>query len=125
MHAAILLILIVAIALAQVLIIFWKRRHFKSYQTATTFLFWLAPFIIACYNHWFRFVSIWLVISLLTSALIYKPLTQRNVAGSTPRLIYKWFFYLYTFSSIITVAGYIIEVCTFLGKKIEKNQFII
>lgn len=116
MHAAMLLILILGIALAQVGIIFWKRKHFKSYQTTTTFLFWLAPLVIACYNHWFRFVSIWLVISLLTSALIFKPLTQRNVSGATPRLIYKWFFYLYTLSSVITVLGYIIVVCTFLGK---------
>ena len=54
MHAAMLLILVLAIALAQVLIIFWKRKHFKSYQTTTTFLFWLAPLLIAGYNHWFR-----------------------------------------------------------------------
>lgn len=58
MHAAMLLILVLAIAFAQILIIFWKRKHFKSYQTTTTFLFWLAPMLIACYNHWFRSVDL-------------------------------------------------------------------
>jgi len=115
MHAAMLLILILAIALAQIVLIVWKKKHFKSYQNFLLVCMWIVPFLIASYNLWFRFISIWLVITILTSALIYKPLTQRNIQGSTPRLIYKWFFYLYTFSSIITVTGYVIEICTFLG----------
>lgn len=114
-HAAMLLILLAAIALAQVALIAWKRRHYKSYQNVSMFGMWLVPLGIAIYNHWVRFISIWAAISLLTTALIFRPLYKRDMHGSTPRLVYKWFFCLYWLSSVVVVTGYIILMGVFFG----------
>jgi RING finger protein 121 len=116
MHALMLLILIIAIILAQIGLIYWRKKSFKTYQNVSMIGMWCVPFGLSLYNHWFRFVSIWLAISLITSALISKPLFNKNLsAGSITRLIYKWFYFLYSFSSIVAVIGYLIIMATLLG----------
>lgn len=119
MHALMLLILIAAIVLAQVVLIYWRKKNFKSYQNVSMFGMWIVPVLLSLYNHWFRFVAIWLAITLVTCALISKPLFQKNLnCGSIPRLIYKWFFFLYSFSSVVAVAGYMIIMATLIGLNI-------
>ena len=115
MHAMMLLILIVAIFVAQIILIAWKKKAPKNFQNVSMFGVWLVPLGIAVYNHWFRFVAIWTVISLLTLAVIYRPLTQKQINGSIPRLIYRWFYYVYAVSSVTAVTGYVIVMGTFLG----------
>lgn len=115
MHAMMLLILIIAIFVAQIILIAWKKKAPKNFQNVSMFGVWLVPFGIAIYNHWYRFIAIWTVISLLTLAVIFRPLTQKHINGSIPRLIYRWFYYLYAVSSVTAVTGYIIIMCTFLG----------
>lgn len=76
------------------------------------------PFGISIYNHYFRFVSIWLVISIITMSLIFRPLFYKNLntnGSSIPRLVYRWFFYLYSISSVIAVTGYVIVMLTLIG----------
>lgn len=118
MHASMLLILIAAMVIAQVILITWKKASPKSYQNVSMFGMWLVPLVISIYNHWFRFISIWLILSLITLALIFKPLTSRQINGSIPRLIYRWFYYVYSISSVIAVTGYVIVMGTFLGLNI-------
>ncbi|CAG2164977.1 unnamed protein product [Oppiella nova] len=116
MHALMLLILIGAIVLAQIGLIYWRKRSFKTYQNVSMIGMWFVPFALSLYNHWFRFVSIWLAITLVTSALISKPLFNKQLtAGSIPRLIYKWFYLLYSLSSIVAVSGYLLIMATLLG----------
>lgn len=116
MHASMILILIGAIILTQVILIAWKKKHQKSYQNASMFGMWLIPVFISIYNHWWRFVGIWCVISIITGSLISKPMFSRQISGSIPRLIYRWFYYVYSISSVIAVTGYVIVMGTFLGK---------
>lgn len=116
MHVMMLLVLITATLIVQVCLIAWKKRHWKSYQNFSMFAMWLIPLFISFNNSWYRFVVVWFCISLSTLAFIWKPLTKNKMGGSIPRLIYQWFFYLYTISSGIAVTGYVIVVCTFLGK---------
>ena len=115
MHASMLLILITAIIVAQIILIAWKKAHIKSYQNVSMFGMWLIPLGISIYNHWFRFIFIWSGISLMTTALIFKPMTSKSIHGSIPRLIYRWFYYLYSVSSVVAVTGYVIIMATFLG----------
>lgn len=135
MHAVMLLILIAAMFIAQVLLIYWKKKSFKTYQNFSmfgkTFNFdgaylqfisfvsgmWLIPFGLSVYNHYWRFVGIWLVITILTLALIFRPLFHKNLhtGSSIPRLVYRWFFYLYSVSSVVAVTGYSIVMLTLLG----------
>src|SRR6218665_2589627 len=79
---------------------------------------WIIPFLLSCYNHYWRFVLIWIVITSLTVTLIIRPLWYKNLdlAGSSlPRLVYRWFFYLYSISSMIAVTGYVIVMGTLIG----------
>ena len=59
MHATMLLILIVAIVLAQIVLIWWKKHYQKSYQNVSMFCMWLFPAFISVYNHWWRFIGLW------------------------------------------------------------------
>ena len=116
MHAAMLLILITAIIIAQVILIAWRKKSFKSYQNVSMIGMWIVPFCLSIYNHWWRFVAIWLAITIVTSALISKPLLHKRLeTGSTPRLIYKWFYLLYSFSSLLAVTGYVVVLMTLIG----------
>lgn len=115
MHASMLLILITAIIIAQIVLIAWKKSHQKSYQNVSMFGMWLIPFGISVYNHWFRFLFLWSFVTLITMGLIMKPLMSKSINGSIPRLIYRWFYYLYSVSSVIAVTGYVIVMGTFLG----------
>ncbi|KAH9392532.1 hypothetical protein TYRP_005611 [Tyrophagus putrescentiae] len=119
MHAQMMLVLLVAMALGQVLLIYWRKKSFKSYQNVSMFGMWLIPFILSAYNHYWRFVGIWSVISLVTLALIFRPLFNKNLnlrqGTSIPRLVYRWFFYLYSVSSVIAVTGYTVVMLTLVG----------
>lgn len=115
MHAMMLLILILAIVIAQVVLIAWKKKAPKNYQNVSMFAMWLVPFALAVYNHWWRFIGIWSVMSIMTAALISKPLTNKHIHGSIPRLIYRWFYYVYAVASVVAVTGYVIIMGTFLG----------
>lgn len=116
MHASMLLILVLAIVVAQIILIAWKKHHPKSFQKVSMFAMWLVPLAISIYNHWWRFVGFWCVISIITGSLISKPLLNKQISGSIPRLIYRWFYYVYTISSVVAVTGYLIVMGTFLGK---------
>ena len=82
---------------------------------------WIIPFILSLYNHYWRFVGIWCVISIITLALIFRPLFYKNLnsyGSAIPRLVYRWFFYLYSISSVIAVTGYTIVMLTLIGVNI-------
>lgn len=124
MHALMLLILIVTIVVAQTALIAWKKHHYKSYQNVSMFGMWIIPLCISLYNHWIRFIGIWFVITLITLALIYRPLIQKGgfrSGTSIPRLLYRWFYYLYSVSSVVAVTGYMIIMATFLGLNLLFN----
>lgn len=90
MHALMLLILVVAIIVAQIGLIAWKKRHQKSYQNFSMFGMWLIPLFISIYNHWFRFIGIWFVITLITGDLLsFKP---QHINDYISRLLQQhWF----------------------------------
>lgn len=85
---------------------------------------YIIPFGIAAYRHWWRFVSIWIVITMITILLVWPPLFMPNFnrTGSTvPRMLYKWFFLLYSVSSVIAVTGYTCLLLTFFGINVLLN----
>jgi len=123
-HLAMVLILIVAMIISQILLVWWKTKHQKSYIHCSMIAMYLIPFGISAYRHWWRFVAIWTIISLITVVLVWRPLVMPNFSrsGSTiPRLLYKWFFLVYSISSIVAVTGYSILLLTFFGINILLN----
>lgn len=79
---------------------------------------WIIPFGLSVYNFYWRFIIIWIFITTVTIILIYRPLFYKNFdsnGSSIPRQVYRWFFYLYSISSVIAVTGYTIIMLTLLG----------
>ncbi|XP_794833.2 RING finger protein 121 [Strongylocentrotus purpuratus] len=114
MHAEMILILIATLFVAQILLVQWKQRHFKSYQMATMFGMWVIPVYFCLTMHWTRFLIIWALFSFFTSIIVYKA-TRKPLPGTTPRLVYRWFYTIYKISYGLGIIGYTIIMFTFLG----------
>lgn len=116
-HLAMVLILITVMTISQILLVWWKTKYKKSYIHTSMLAMYIIPFGISAYRHWWRFVSIWIVISLITIVLVWRPLVMPNFSrgSAIPRLLYKWFFLVYSISNIIAVTGYAILLLTFFG----------
>lgn len=123
-HLAMVLILISAMVLSQVLLVWWKSKYYKSYIHASMIAMYLIPFSISAYRFWWRFVIIWLVITIITLVLVWRPLmmpTFSKSGSNIPRLLYKWFFAVYSISSLVAVSGYTIILLTFFGFNVLLN----
>jgi len=107
MHLEMLLVLISTLAVAQVILIQWKQRHFRSYQLVTSLGMWAIPVFFCLKFWWMRFLVIWIVYSVVTGFIVFRA-SQPVLGCSTPRLVYKWFLFIYKMSYATGIIGYII-----------------
>jgi len=114
MHTEMVFILVITVIVAQVALVEWKKRHQKSYQLATLFGMWIIPLGMCLKNQWWRFIFLWLIFSCITGLIVRKAV-EKPIQGSTPRLVYKWFYLIYKLSYGLGIIGYIIMVLTFFG----------
>ncbi|XP_046623699.1 RING finger protein 121 isoform X1 [Neodiprion virginianus] len=114
MHTEMLLILLVTLIVVQVFLVEWKKRHYKSYQMITLLAMWVIPLVLCIRNQWWRFIFLWHVFSCITWLIVRKAL-QRPIQGTTPRLVYKWFYFIYKLSYTLGIIGYVIMLATFFG----------
>lgn len=114
MHAEMVLILIVTLVVAQILLVQWKRLFPKSYHAVTLFGMWIIPIVFAVKFWWLRFMSIWIIFSIITLMIFYFA-TMTKIHPRTPRLVYRWFLLIYQLSYSIGLIGYIIIMLTLFG----------
>ncbi|XP_048453810.1 RING finger protein 121 [Rhincodon typus] len=114
MHAEMVLILIVTLVVAQILLVQWKQRHAKSYNLVTLFQMWVVPLYFTAKLHWWRFLVIWVLFSLITAFVTFRA-TRKPLEGTTPRLVYKWFLLLYKLSYASGIVGYAGVMFTLFG----------
>lgn len=93
MHAEMMLILVSTAIIGEIILISWKNYHFKSYQLTTLIAMWIIPIIMCIRNAWWRFIFIWLVFSCITGLIVRKAI-QHPIQSTTPRLVYKWFYFV-------------------------------
>ncbi|XP_050442834.1 RING finger protein 121 [Adelges cooleyi] len=120
MHAEMLLILLVTMIIAQITLLEWKRRHFKSFQIVTSLALWSVPFVMCVIMAFWRFIIFWILFSLLTGIVVRKAL-QKPLQGSTPRLVYKWFYFIYKLTYVLGIIGYSIMILSFFGISVVFN----
>ncbi|XP_043222647.1 RING finger protein 121-like isoform X1 [Amphibalanus amphitrite] len=114
MHAEMVLVLITALLLGQVVLVFWRKHHPRSYQIVTLIGMWVIPFVLCIRNRWWRFIFFWLLYTCITLMIGFKAM-KKPLDGTTPRLVYKWFLLLYKVSYGLGIVGYTIMMATFLG----------
>ncbi|KAG8008345.1 hypothetical protein GBF38_019475, partial [Nibea albiflora] len=114
MHAEMVLILIVTLVVAQLVLVQWKQRHPKSYNLVTLFQMWVVPLYFTTKLHWWRFLTIWFIFSVITAYISYRA-TRKPLACTTPRLVYKWFLLLYKISYATGIVGYTVVMFTLFG----------
>jgi RING finger protein 121 len=114
MHAEMVLILLLTLILSQFVLVFWKTRHFKSFQFVTMVGMWTIPFLISLKFVHIRFLIIWIFFSTITSIIFFKA-SKSPIDKSTPRWLYKWFLLVHKISYVLGVVGYIGLMLTFLG----------
>ncbi|KHJ78340.1 hypothetical protein OESDEN_22039 [Oesophagostomum dentatum] len=86
MHLEMMLILIVTLVVAQVFLVQWKKRHFKSYQLCTLLGMWLIPVYVCLSRSWYRFLVTWLIYTIC-STWIWRKSTEDHISGTTPRQV--------------------------------------
>ncbi|XP_067637180.1 E3 ubiquitin ligase Rnf121 [Eurosta solidaginis] len=121
MHSEMVLILFITLTVAQVILVQWKKRHYKSYSAVTLLAMWLVPMVISSFYNFVRFIIIWSAFTCIT-AFVMKKAVSKPIAGTTPRLVYKWLLAIHMASLVLGFGGYIFVMATFLGFNYIFNQ---
>jgi RING finger protein 121 len=87
MHAEMVLILLVTLVVSQFFLVFWKTKHFKSFQFVTMIGMWIIPFIISLKLLHVRFIIIWIIFTVITSIVAFKS-SRVPINRTTPRQVY-------------------------------------
>lgn len=64
-HELMAIILLFALFSSQFLILYWKKKHYSSYQVISLTGLYLFPALFALYDGWPRFLTIWTLFSLV------------------------------------------------------------
>ncbi|XP_053418777.1 RING finger protein 121 isoform X1 [Nycticebus coucang] len=137
MHAEMVLILIATLVVAQLLLVQWKQRHPRSYNSLRL-LPWVECNDITAHSnlqllgssdspasasqvtgttvklHWWRFLVIWILFSAVTAFVTFRA-TRKPLVQTTPRLVYKWFLLIYKISYATGIVGYMAVMFTLFG----------
>lgn len=114
MHAEMLFIMFFTMILAQILLVIWKKYFPQSYHTATFLGMWLIPFGFSIHLGFVRMLIVWLIFTAATLFITYRA-TRKPIAPSVPRLVYKYFFYMYKASYFFGILGYMMMVFDIAG----------
>ncbi|CAH8538696.1 unnamed protein product [Heterobilharzia americana] len=112
MHLEMFLVAVISLSVCQMGLMFWKQRHFRSYQLITLIAMWIVPFVYSIFAEFSRFVVVWVLFSLTTGAMVYLSCKKR-ISTTTPRRVYRWFLFIHTTSYVLGIGGYILMMLTF------------
>lgn len=114
MHAEMVLVLLVTLIVSQIVLVYWRTKHVKSFQFVTMIGMWIIPFLISLNFVHTRFIIIWLIFTALTG-YVFRRSTRTPLKKTTPRLVYKWFLLIHKVTYVLGIVGYIGLMLSFLG----------
>uniref|UniRef100_A0AC35TMR1 RING-type domain-containing protein n=1 Tax=Rhabditophanes sp. KR3021 TaxID=114890 RepID=A0AC35TMR1_9BILA len=120
MHSEMLLIFLVALIIAQCLLMWWKTKNFKQYRLFSFVGLWIIPFGAGINKGWYRFLASW-VLFTGCNLYLFNKVNQHSISGKIPRLVYKWFLSFHKVSYVLGIAGYVLIVATILGVNLIFN----
>ncbi|ORZ11554.1 hypothetical protein BCR42DRAFT_421327 [Absidia repens] len=113
-HELMAIILLFALFSSQFLILYWKKKHYASYQIVSLSGLYIFPVLFSLYNGWARFIIIWCLFSIVNGFVIHKA-SRKPLESMTPRMVYKWYSVLYTASFAVGLVGYCMMILVFFG----------
>ncbi|KAJ3107058.1 hypothetical protein HDU97_005027 [Phlyctochytrium planicorne] len=130
-HAQMALILMGGLIFFQFLLLFWKKTHPKSFQLASLVGLWLVPPAIGFSAGNYRYILFWILFSAANGVVVRKALFETPMQSSTPKLVYRWYSYVYNASVAVGGFGYAVVVLTFfrvpftfgVSEQTELNMF--
>jgi len=114
MHMEMFLILIVTLLIAQVILVEWKKRNYRTYMITTLTCMWMVPISFSVYNFWLRFIISWIIFTAM-SAFIFSKVLEKPLKPTTPRLVYKWLYLVHKVSYGMGIVGYVVMMATIMG----------
>ncbi|KAI7868926.1 hypothetical protein BDF14DRAFT_1880635 [Spinellus fusiger] len=113
-HELMAFILLFALFAFQFLILYWKKKHYSSFQLVSLTGLYIFPFVFGMYDGWYRFLGIWTLFSALNGFVIYKA-SRKPLEAITPRMVYKWYTVLHNVSFVVGLTGYLMIMAVFFG----------
>ena len=95
-------LLLFIMIIAQLLLVYWRKRHYKSYQPVTLLGLWVIPFIFSASLHFWKVIFLHALWTCGSAYTMYKA-TRRPLPDRTPRLVYSFFFYCTKVPLFVTI----------------------
>ena len=64
-HELMAFILLFALFASQFLILYWKKKHYRSYQAVSLGGLYFFPVLFGIHDGWYRFIFIWTLFSMV------------------------------------------------------------
>ena len=113
-HSILLLVLFALMIGLQIGLFLWRKHYPMQFIRVTLVFLWLIPLVFSLYLYFFKFVSFWLLFSLVTAYVIKRSL-ETPLQTTTPKLIWRFFLGTYRLCMALSFAGYVFIICEFLG----------
>jgi len=114
MHAKMVLVMFGTLFIGQIVLFIWRKKHPRSYNAATLLGMWLIPLGYSIYLSHSRFITVWLLYSLVTGVICRKA-SRRPLDRWTPRVVYNYFLKVFKITYGVGIAGYTFFVLAFFG----------
>ncbi|KAL2916829.1 hypothetical protein HK105_203608 [Polyrhizophydium stewartii] len=108
-HAEMAMILLGSLIGSQIAIMAWKRYHAQSFNMATLLGLWIVPMGIGFNAGNYRFVFVWTLFSIANTYIV-KLALESPMQSSTPKIVYRWYRWVYNIAYIFGIIGYSITM---------------
>ncbi|KAJ3407424.1 hypothetical protein HDV05_005415 [Chytridiales sp. JEL 0842] len=112
-HSQMAMILMFSLVVSQLVLMYWKKVHERSFQFVGLLGLWMVPPMIGFSAGNYRYLMVWALFSLANGWVVRKALFEVPMKSETPKLVYKWYSAVYVGSVFVGGIGYFFVVIAF------------